>query len=259
MKLSIIIVNYRSRAYLEKCLNSVFAKISTGSAFEVLVVNNGVKDEAEGLAEIFSGVKIIQNTKNNGFGGANNLGAKEAQGEFLFFLNPDAEILSANCSEVITELETDPDLGALGVKLVDAKGNVQKWLAGGEISLWNILKNNLGRITDEKYWRSSQKTAVFWVAGTAFFIRRTLFLQLGGFDEQFFLYFEDADLCQRARNLGKKVMYFPAFSVLHHGGKSFSEKNKQKKEYYLSQDHYFKKHRGYFEFLFLRILRFFSF
>lgn len=259
MKLSIIIVNYRSRAYLEKCLSSIFTKIKPDFSFEVLVVNNGVAEELVGLAELFSKIKIIQNTSNDGFGGANNFGAKEAQGEFLFFLNPDAEIFSANFSEVLAEFETDPALGVLGIKLIDIKGEVQDWIAGGEISLGNILKNNFGRIADKKYWQSDEKIAVSWVAGTAFFMRKSLFLQLGGFDDKFFLYFEDADLCQRARDLGKGVVYFPAFSVLHHGGKSFSDKGKQKKAYYLSQDYYFKKHRGFFESLFLRILRFFSF
>jgi len=258
MKLSIIIVNYKSRAYLEKCLRSVFAKI-TDSALEVIVVNNGAASELVGLGELFTRIKIIQNTKNNGFGGANNLGAKEAQGEFLFFLNPDAEILSGEASSAIAEFESDTELGILGAKLVDANGVVQDWIVGGEISLGNILKNNFGRIADKKYWQSSQKTAVFWVAGTALFVRRTLFLQLEGFDEQFFLYFEDVDLCKRAGDLGKKVLYFPALSILHHGGRSFFEKSKQKKEYYSSQDYYFRKQRGFFEFLLLKLLRFFSF
>lgn len=259
VKLSIIIVNYKSRDYLEKCLASVFVKIDTSVPFEVIVVNNGAEVEMEGLADAFSGVIIIQNAKNSGFGGANNLGAKEAKGEILFFLNPDAEIISFDISLITRELEDDPTLGIIGAKLVESSGNVQKWSAGAKITLGSILKNNLQKSGDEKYWQSSEKVEVFWVAGTALFVPRALFLQLGGFDEQFFAYFEDVDLCNRVHLLGKKVLYFPAFSVRHHGGKSFLVKKTQKKQYYQSQDYYFQKHFGWFQASLLKLLRFFSF
>lgn len=260
IKLSIIIVNYRSRVYLEKCLTSIFTKIDSGVSFEVLVVNNGLRDETDGLEIVFPGLKIIQSQKNNGFGNANNLGAKEAQGEIIFFLNPDTEIVSQKISAVIREFESDSNLGILGSKVVSPDGSVQKWIFGSQINLWSILGNNIGLSQDEKkYCQSEKPVEVFWVSGTAFFIRRELFNQLGGFDERFFLYFEDVDICNRTHLLGKKVVYFSKFSVLHHGGKSFSQKKKQKEEYYLAQDYYFQKHRGFFEALFLKVLRFFSF
>ncbi|MFA5961407.1 MAG: glycosyltransferase family 2 protein [Parcubacteria group bacterium] len=259
MKLSIIIVNYKSRAYLEKCLISIFAKIDAGIDFEVIVVNNDAEQEIVALTEAFPKVRVMQNQKNSGFGSANNFGAKEAKGEVLFFLNPDTEVSSGKISSVLEEFSKDVDLGILGAKLINPDSTVQKWIAGGEVSLWRIIGNNFCMIRDKKYWQSSEETSVAWVAGTAMFARKKLFLELGGFDEQFFMYFEDTDLCRRMRLFGKNVLYFPAFSVLHHGGKSFSEKNKQKKAYYLSQERYFKKHRGNFEFLLLRFLRFFSF
>lgn len=259
IKLSIITVNYKSRAFLEKCLASIFAKIDTSVPFEVIVVNNGAEAEMEGLARVFPSVIIIQNSKNNGFGSANNLGAKKAKGEILFFLNPDAEIISQNISLVVAEFENNPILGILGSRLMESSGRVQKWSAGAKITLGNILKNNLQKASDEKYWQSKEKIEVFWVAGTALFIRRASFLQLEGFDENFFAYFEDVDLCNRTHLLGKKVIYFPEFSVMHHGGKSFLEKKEQKKGYYQSQDYYFQKHFGCFQAIVLKILRFFSF
>lgn len=259
MKLSIIIVNYKSRIYLEKCLASIFAKINSNLPFEVIVVNNGAKEETVGLAQAFPGIEIVQSLKNTGFGSANNLGAKVAQGEVLFFLNPDAEIGSVDISAVIAEFEEDRNLGILGSRVVCADGNVQRWTAGEKMNLWSIVRNNFKLSRDKKIWLGSQKKAVFWVAGTAMFIRKELFTELEGFDEQFFMYFEDVDLCRRALLSGKRVLYFPDFFVLHHGGKSFSQKRAQKSHYYQSQDYYFKKHRGYLEALFLRILRFFSF
>jgi hypothetical protein len=257
--LSIIIVNYRSRTYLEKCLASLYAKIEKNVLFEVLVVNNGKDDELGGLEALFPVTKIIQNKKNTGFGSANNLGAKEARGALLFFLNPDTELISRNISSVMDEFGCDPTLGVLGVRAVTSQKKVQKWIVGGEVTLWHILRNNFRFSGDEKYWQSENKITVFWVAGTALFIPRSFFFQLGGFDEHFFAYFEDVDLCRRARSFGRKVIYFPTFSVLHHGGKSFAVKADQKKNYYQSQNYYFKKHLGFFQAQLLKILRFFSF
>jgi hypothetical protein len=259
IKLSIIVVSYESRGYLEKCLASIFAKIDCSMPFEVIVVNNGAKEDVDGLEGTFLGIKIIQNSRNSGFGSANNLGARAASGEIIFFLNPDAEIISQNIALVIREFESDPDLGILGSRLIESTGNVQKWSVGAKISLWSILRNNLKKTQDEKYWQSRKKVEVFWVAGTALFVRRAVFLQLDGFDEQFFAYFEDADLCNRAHFFDKKVVYFPEFSVLHHGGKSFLVKKEQKKSYYASQDYYFQKHLGFFQTRLLKLLRIFSF
>lgn len=252
-------MNYRCRSYLERCLASVFAKNNPGVPIEVIVVNNGAVAEMEGLATPYPGIKIIQCGVNKGFGSANNLGANAATGEMLFFLNPDAEIISEGFSEIIRAYEKDSEIGILGSRLVLPDGNVQPWIAGAKISLWNILANNLNCVRDRCYWQSKKPIEVFWVAGTALFIPRKLFLRLKGFDSNFFMYFEDVDLCYRTQLLGKKVMYFPDFLVLHHGGKSFLAKKNQKKAYYLSQDYYFRKHLGLFQAVLLKILRLFSF
>ncbi len=259
IKLSIIIVNYESRDYLEKCLASIFAKIDPSVPFEVIVVNNSAKETLNGLVSLFEGIKIVQNPRNSGFGSANNMGAKVASGEILFFLNPDTEIISQNITQVLREFENNPTLGILGSRLMESSEKVQKWSAGERISLWSILRNNMRKTKEEKSWQSLARAEVFWVAGTALFIRRALFSRLKGFDEIFFTYFEDVDLCNRAHTLSQKVVYFPEFSVLHHGGRSFLEKKEQKKRYYASQDYYFEKHFNCFWATALKILRFFSF
>lgn len=259
IKLSIIIVNYQSRAYLEKCLASIFAKINLTSSYEIIVVNNDIKSELDGLNILFPTIKIIQNSKNNGFGSANNLGAKEARGEVLLFLNPDTEIITQNISSVLAEFENNQALGILGSRIITTDGIVQNWIAGAKIDLLNVLGNNFKQTKNKQCWQNTKQTEVFWVAGTAMFITEKLFGQLGGFDEKFFMYFEDVDLCNRAQALNKKVIYFPDFSVLHHSGKSFLAKKKQKKCYYLSQDYYFRKHLGFFQATLLKLLRFFSF
>ncbi len=258
INLSIIVVNYRSRAYLEKCLASIFAKIGFGVSLEVIVVNNDAESEMRGLAALFPGIKIIQNSENNGFGGANNLGAKEALGEILLFLNPDTEIIYHNVEDVMAEFENDSALGILGSGLMTSDGKIQKWTSGSKVSLWSVLRNNLKNSNNDKLWQNQKRLEVFWVAGTAMFISKALFLELHGFDVNFFMYFEDVDICNRTHLFGKKVVYFPKFLVLHHGGKSFLARKEQKKKYYQSQDYYFQKHFGWFQLGLLKFLRFFS-
>lgn len=251
MKLSIIIVNYQSRSYLERCLQSVFTKVNKVYEFEVIVVNNGFEQELLGLANLFPQLKIVQNQQNFGFGHGNNLGAHFAQGEIFFFLNPDTEIFSSNISEVLGEFNKNSEVGIVGSRLLTETKLTQDWSAGSEINLLRVLKNNLNQ--KEVLGERSQKLS--WVSGTAMFVRKNLFEKLGGFDSQFFMYFEDVDLCTRVRKLGQTVLYFPVFSVVHYGGKSYGEKITQKKNYYESQDYYFQKHYGKGKMWLLKILR----
>ena len=254
VKLSIIVVNYKSQDYLKGCLASVFAKIGGQLPFEVIVVNNDVEADLASVQSANPSIKIIQNKKNQGFGEGNNLGAKTARGEFLFFLNPDTEIISTNILELLEEFIKNPEIGIIGSQLLTTEHIAQEWGAGKAPSLWGILKNKLKK--ENKFQEEKTDKQLFdWVSGTALFIRRELFEKINGFDENFFMYFEDVDLCLRVRKLGKKVLRFADFPVLHYGGKSYDEKRTQKKQYYQSQDYYFKKHFGFFQASLLKILR----
>jgi GT2 family glycosyltransferase len=235
MKLSFVIVNYQSEKYLTKCISSVKEKI-LGVEYKIIIVNNDDLDLG-GLSEAI----IINSGKNIGFGAACNLGAKVAQGEFLCFLNPDTEIVSENIRDLLSEFEKDEKLSIAGPRLVDEKNNTQKWIAGKEITIWSTLLNNLGYKRDQKIWESAGKIECAWISGASMFIRKDIFQKLGGFDEKFFMYFEDIDLCRRARQLDCRVLYFPELEVKHFGGKSFLDKKTQKKYYRVSQLRYFKK------------------
>jgi GT2 family glycosyltransferase len=253
--ISIIIPNYRSERYLKNNLASVYDKIIPETSCEAIVVNN---DEKESLAEIknkFPDIRIIDHKKNIGFGAANNLGAKIAQGRYLFFLNPDSEIMSNNINQIIDEFKADENIGVIGSQLLEDGGKIQKWSAGREISIANIIRNNLGISGSRKIWQSKNPIEADWVAGTAMFIRKELFEEVGRYDEIFFMYFEDMDLCRRIKKAGKKILYFPAFKVLHKSGGSYGDKRFQKKHYYDSQEYYFKKNRPGAEHLCLKLLR----
>lgn len=240
MKLSFIIVNYQSEKYLAKCISSIKEKF-LGVEYEIIVVNNDNLD-----IQCLSEIKIINSGKNIGFGAACNLGAKTAQGEILCFLNPDTEIVSENIQDLLGEFEKDNKLAIIGPRLIvesPRRGvSTQEWIAGKEVTILNTLLNNFGYKRDKKIWASESPIECAWVSGAAMFVREDLFQKLGGFDEKFFMYFEDIDLCRRARKLGYKILYFPNFQIKHFGGKSFLDKKTQKRYYYLSQLTYFRKH-----------------
>jgi len=249
IELSIMFVNFKGAEYLKKCLASISQRIKDVS-YEIIVVNNNPK-ETELLSQ-FSEIKIINADHNLGFGKGHNLGARSAQGEILWILNADTEILEGDIKRIIREIR---EIRAIGVKLLDENNDVQSWSAGAEPTLWDLIKNNFGVKTSRKIWESKEKREVDWVSGASLFIRKELFQKLGGFDEKFFMYFEDIDLCKRVRKAGHKVIYFPEFVVKHFGGKSFESSTLQKKYYYESQDYYFEKHFGKFKSGLIKLLR----
>lgn len=240
--LSIIITNYKSEKYLAKCISSIKEKILDVD-YEIIVVNNDTNVETQNFASLQgANIKIINNNKNIGFGAACNLGAKNAQGEILWFLNPDTEIVSDNIAELLDEFGKDDRLAILGPKLISEKGKTQEWIAGKEITIISTILNNLGYKRDQKIWESPEKIECAWVSGAAMFVRKDIFEKLGGFDEKFFMYFEDIDLCKRVRLAGYKVVYYPDFIIRHFGGKSFLDKKEQKAYYRKSQRRYFGKY-----------------
>jgi hypothetical protein len=247
--------------HLEKCVASVYKKLVDFPSWEIIIINN---DENQSISELnidFSRIKIIEHQKNIGFGSGINLGAKIAEGEFLLILNPDTEILSENIGSVIGEFEKNNEIGIIGGGIVDGKNSWQQWSAGKEISFFNLIKNNLGFHKSKSIWNNLKTTECDWVAGTAMFIRKKFFKEIGGFDGNFFMYFEDMDLCRRARKANKKIIYFPGFKVLHENGGSYMEEDqfRQKRNYYDSLLYYFKKNRPKIEYAIINIIKKFFF
>jgi GT2 family glycosyltransferase len=236
--LSIIIVNYKSEKNLEKCIASVREKLLSAD-YEIIVVNNDT-----GLKSLpLENINWINAGGNIGFGTACNLGARSAQGELICFLNPDTEIISENIGELASKLKNSGSLAVAGPKLLNENGKTQWWCAGKEFSLWRLIKNNVGLIESRKIWESRKEILADWVSGAAFFVKKEIFEKTGGFDELFFLYFEDEDLCRRIRALGYGILYCPEFTVLHKGGKSRDNFLKQKMHFFRSMLAYIRKRK----------------
>lgn len=230
-KLSVIIVSYNSGKFIKKCVNSVLKNLPDDG--EIIVIDNASTDKT---LEILSKCKVIESKINLGFSKGNNEAVKEAKGEYLFFLNPDTEIPSQAgddknfFSELINFYEQNPDAGIVGPKLVMENGRVQPsvrklpsvWGAFQEYILG--IKNSYEQYVPEGF----KPVEVEMVYGAAMLIKKDLFEKLRGFDEKFFLYYEDADLCKRVRNLGKKIYYFPKVSIKHLVGATKSDLDRSK-------------------------------
>jgi len=254
-KLSIIIIPFRSVGHLERCVASIYKKLGDSFSWEIILVNNDKDQNIISFPMDFSKIKLLDHKKNVGFGTGINLGAKLAEGEFLLILNPDTEIITDNISKVFDEFSKDDKIGIIGGGILDRKNQNQEWSAGKELSLYDLARNNLGVSRSESIWNSSRKTECDWVAGTVMFIKKDLFEKLGGFDEKFFMYFEDMDLCRRVRQLGKKIIFFPEFKIFHGSGESYEDKRLQKKHYYDSMEKYFQKNHGWLSWIIVKIFR----
>jgi GT2 family glycosyltransferase len=260
MKVSVIVVNYNTKELLERCLRSVYAG---ASSFEIIVADNHSSDgSADCVREQFPRVTVIENETNLGFSRANNAAALASRGEIIAFLNSDTEIRNGALNELAAYLDGHGDVGIAGPRVVFPDGRFQP-SAGALPGLMQEFKDRrLSRrlnAGDEKLRARIEHgfigpREVGWVTGSCLLIRRSLFMELGGFDETLFMYFEDKDLCRRARDLKWKVMAVPRAEIVHVLGGSSSEKGgKLRKVYRKSQRQYYRKHLGWVENLGLRL------
>lgn len=254
---SIILVNYNGGEVVIDCLHSLQATLQT-IPHEVIVVDNASTDRsADRVEKLFPEVQLLRQSQNRGFGTGNNLGASQAKGEFLLLLNTDTLLTSDILPHLVNVMQQDPTIGIIGPQLLNPDGGLQLSTAP-EISIWGecqALKQNLDyRSPHHRFWQQfAEVQEVDIVIGAALFIRKCLFEALTGFDEAFFMYFEESDLCQRVRARGWKVIYDPSVAVIHLGGYSVNKVGDRLRfEYRRSQLHYYQKHRPLWEQVVLR-------
>lgn len=249
---SLIYVNFRSADLLAESLGSLRRNGVLGEDVEVILVNND-REEEEKLRYVAAKFSCtsLSFQENRGFGWAVNQAAGKARGKYIGCINPDTEFLGGSLSPIAGLFEKYQKIGIIGAKIVGPDGAPEKWSAGKKLSLWQIIRNNTGFPSGRRLWMSQKNRSVGWVSGAALFIRKELFDRLSGFDERFFLYFEDVDLCYRAKQEGFLVAFCPKTSFLHKGGMSHESKRSQKELFYDSQRKYFEKHRPKWERLLL--------
>jgi len=257
MELSIVIVNWNVKPLLERCLESIFKNIREVD-FETIIFDNGSTDGSREFLEKFKGkderLKIVLSEKNLGFATACNLAAKETKGEFILFLNPDTEILRDNLKVLLREFKKNKDWGVIGGQVVGVDGKIQPsvrsfpTLFSQILILLKLHHFFPGLRPLQRYFcvdfDYAETKEVDQVMGACFLVRKKIFEKLHGFDEKFFLWFEEVDFCRRVKNNDFKVIYTPHFKILHYGAQSFSQLFSFQKQKIFNQSliYYFKKH-----------------
>lgn len=252
-QLSIIIVNYNTGSLLERCLSSLFANTS-GLEVEVFVVDNASSDDSlKGISRFRDRLKLISNQENLGFARGSNVGLRGSRGEYVLFLNPDTEILDGALTKMISFMQANKEVGFLVPKIYLPDGKFQESSVGPFPSLFHIILfrsslaiffPSLKRLLFRRYLKPEGTFQVDWATGACLLCRRELLERLKGFDEDFFMYYEDVDLCYRARRIGAKVYFYSGAEIIHHQGKSCQDR--QMMDPILRQSLYcfFKKNRG---------------
>ena len=255
MKVSIIIVTYQSENEIRDCLNSIYEQIK-GILFEVIIIDNGSIDDTKNILKKYSkNIMLIENKKNLGYSVANNQGAKLANGEFLFFLNPDSMMTENTLKILISIFQNKPNVGIAAPTIIDNNNDLQI-STGGNPNFFTIIYELFGlylflpkNLFGYRYLNFDKECNIIdgWVSGSCFLIKKDIFIKLKGFDENFFLYLEDTDLCLRLRSLfGMNIFYTNETSVIHLSGKSSSGNSfLSKLSSYKSKLYFYKKHKSY--------------
>jgi len=253
--ISVIIVNYNNFELLRQCLSTLI-RYTKGLEYEIIVVDNNSTDgDVETITSQFNNIILIKNETNEGFAKANNKGAKKAKGNYLLFLNNDTLFVENTLQILLQYLSEQKDRMLIAPKLLNKDGSVQHsvysfqtlWLSFTTYSfLYSIFPRS-------RYFNRyclinrgiNEITEVETVTGAFMLFNREDFLELDGFDEDYFFYGEDNDLCKRFRNSGGKIIYYPDTKIIHLKGGTSKTDWFHEKHHTLSVLNLFKKHYSF--------------
>jgi N-acetylglucosaminyl-diphospho-decaprenol L-rhamnosyltransferase len=232
VEISVIFVNWNSADYLRECLAGIYRN-TRGLSFEIIVVDNAsTKAGVDALAQEFPGIILIKSEKNLGFAGANNLGFRRSAGEYVLFLNPDTELVGATLNQLLEAIQSLPDAGVVGCKMLNSDRSVQITSIQKFPTILNQMLNsehlhlrwpgcpiwNIAPLFREQ----SKPLRVDIIPGALMLVRRSAFEKVGMFSEDYFMYAEDIDLNYKLRQAGYARYYIGGATIIHHGGKSSS-------------------------------------
>lgn len=248
MKLSVIIVNYNVKYFLELCLQSVYESIINIDAEVIVVDNNSDDGSCEMVTKNFPSVKLIANKKNVGFAKANNIGVKKAKGEFVLILNPDTVVGKDTFIKIIKFAKSRHNFGALGVKLIDGKGKFlpesKRGIPTPKVSFYKLIGFTSKRTG--KYYANHLKEdetgVVDVLVGAFMFMKRKVYNEVKGFDEQYFMYGEDIDLSYKILKKGYQNYYFADAQVIHYKGESTIKNVKSLHNFHKAMEIFYEQH-----------------
>lgn len=255
LDISICIVSLQARDYLRDCLISIFESTNE-ITYEIIVVDQNSRDgTAHMLQDGFSDVKLFQTPENQGFTRPMNQAMQIAEGRYIALLNPDTLLHPATFDRLCAFLDSHPEVGIVGPKVLNPDGTLQKPCRRGDARPWAVISyfSGLSKIFPDKPFFNGYLlthldedliSPVDGVSGSCLLVRRDVVEQIGYLDESFFAYQEDADFCLRARNAGWQVYYYPEAQITHFGGQGGSRTQPYRsilawhKSYFL----YYRKH-----------------
>jgi GT2 family glycosyltransferase len=251
MQLSVIILNYNVRYFLELCVLSVQNAIQTIDAEIIVIDNNSPDDSCAMMKQRFPNVKLIENNENLGFPKGNNLGVKVARGEYICILNPDTVVAEDTFSKVLAFAKNQINLGVVGCKLIDGTGNFlpeskrgtpTPFVAFTKITgLYKIFPKTFGKYYAQ-HLSENETGQVDILVGAFMFMKRDLYNEIGGFDENCFMYSDDIDLTYMALKKGKSNYYFHETTVIHYKGESTIKDGAYMKRFQEAMNFFYKKH-----------------
>lgn len=261
MKISAIVISYNTRAMTLRCLETLRAEMS-GAQGEIWVVDNASTDgSVEAIQAHFPEVQIIASERNLGFGAANNVAMARARGDYLLLLNSDAFPRPGAVEKLCAYLEEHPRVAVVGPRLLNEDGTLQlscfrfpsprrAWLE----NLWiSAVWSDHPRLGDYRRWAHDRERTVDFAIGACLLVRRMAYEKVGGFDERFFMYQEEADWQRRFRQAGWEIAFTPAAEAVHFGGASGKgEPARMSHHFFESLDRYALLHHGRRGFLLTR-------
>jgi len=244
LELSIVIVHYRVKEFLWLCLSSLQEACSSIS-YEIIIVDNDPQDQCKAyVGNEFTHIHWILNTENLGFAKANNQGVAMARGKYVLILNPDTVVSETNLQNVLNYAREKENFGAIGARMIDGTG---KFLPESKRNIPTPLvafHKIFGK--DKSYYahhlQESQIAEVEVLPGAFMLLKKSIYEEAGGFDEDYFMFGEDIDLCYRLRQRGYKNYYFGKSVVIHFKGESTRKDASYYKNFYGAMQIYFGKH-----------------
>jgi GT2 family glycosyltransferase len=253
MQLSVIILSYNVRYFLEQCVASVQEALS-GIESEIIVVDNNSSDDSCTMMKIrFPNIKLIENATNLGFPKGNNIGVAHAKGDYICILNPDTVVAEDTFSKILTFAEKQKNIGIIGCKLIDGTGNFlpeskrsipTPWVAFTKImGLYHFFPKST--LFNQYYFQKLSENETGKVAilvGAFMVMKRELYQEIGGFDENCFMYSDDIDLSYMALKKGKENYYFHETTVILYKGESTLKDGLYMKRFQEAMNFFYKKH-----------------
>ncbi len=218
-KISIIIVTWNTAQITKKCVDTINKYLPNQ---EIIVVDNGSEDNTVDILRKIKNVKIIENHANLGFAKANNIGLKYATSNYIVFMNSDIELIDISFIKMINYLKINSDIGLIGPKFLNPDLTPQASVFPPQTALNAFKEFWLGKKDAySKYFPNTKNPIeVSYISGGCIITNKKFFEKIGKWNEKYFFYFEDMDLCRQVRLFGKKIIFFPECQVIHRHGAS---------------------------------------